>query len=120
SRSTCRSLRSLVCHCLCTALWRPPVSAIFPYTTLFRSGCRREDAERLLADSARIRHLLRDPHGMRQLLRATHAREGPVEGVESRSEEHTSELQSRFDLLCRLLPEKKKTPGNQPPTTPRN
>src|SRR6266536_1424222 len=64
---------------------RPPRSTLFPYTTLFRSsGGRRRRAER------RSRRLGR--HRARP-----------------RSEEHTSELQSRVDLVCRLLLEKKKT-----------
>src|SRR5687767_15416917 len=64
---------------------RPPRSTLFPYTTLFRS-CRRD-------------------HG-----RTARRRTGPARpGVFSRSEEHTSELQSLAYLVCRLLLEKKKT-----------
>src|SRR5438067_5186155 len=72
-------------------LRRPPTSTLFPYTTLFRSG--REGAY---------------PAGMSIYLRA--ALLGLATGGRStlRSEEHTSELQSRFDLVCRLLLEKKK------------
>src|SRR5438094_7983011 len=62
---------------------RPPRSTLFPYTTLFRS-CQ---SERLCSN------------GLGQLS----VRRGPV-----RSEEHTSELQSPYDLVCRLLLEKKK------------
>src|SRR2546429_2733720 len=69
---------------------RPPRSTLFPYTTLFRSVPL--DAVRLAAD--RRRPL---PHG--------HARR-PLD--RDRSEEHTSELQSRLHLVCRLLLEKKK------------
>src|SRR5207249_12151717 len=65
----------------------PPRSTLFPYTTLFRSA---------RALGPRIRRLL-DP-------RASDL-EAPSR---ARSEEHTSELQSRFDLVCRLLLEKKK------------
>src|SRR5206468_12797775 len=103
---------------LCLSLvHRQPSSPLFPYTTLFRSvrgpahdepdlafahdrdrpagagggeGCRRERA-----DDPRVRH-----------------RMGPAQGdalLGLRSEEHTSELQSRSDLVCRLLLEKKKT-----------
>src|SRR2546429_4561844 len=70
---------------------RPPRSTLFPYTTLFRS----------VAPSAYRRHaaLLREPH--RRCARAK--REELL-----RSEEHTSELQSRLHLVCRLLLEKKK------------
>src|SRR6266704_6025194 len=67
---------------------RPPRSILFPYTTLFRSG-------RLVA---RRRRTARDRAGWCPRRAA-----GPA-----RSEEHTSELQSRFDLVCRLLLEKKK------------
>src|SRR5690349_24956087 len=69
---------------------RPPRSTLFPYTTLFRS----------LHDAARGRD-------QEQRARA-HARRR-ARGVSiARSEEHTSELQSRRDLVCRLLLEKKK------------
>src|SRR5207249_9344192 len=69
-------------------LRRPPRSTLFPYTTLFRS-------EMPLAD--RI-----PPTSMVWAWAAAEAR------MKARSEEHTSELQSRFDLVCRLLLEKKK------------
>src|SRR3712207_7785416 len=91
---------------------RPPRSTLFPYTTLFRSvalgGVLDEHRVDQLADLRRdgvrqrrrgLAHLHhRDRHGV---LRA----EGPPAG---RSEEHTSELQSRQYLVCRLLLEKKK------------
>src|SRR6266516_5121737 len=63
---------------------RPPRSTLFPYTTLFRSPVRRFSR--------------RDEH---QLMPA-------VRGPDQRSEEHTSELQSPYDIVCRLLLEKKK------------
>src|SRR5215510_16124253 len=63
---------------------RPPRSTLFPYTTLFRSA----DGSRPL-----------DGHVHRAIVEPRH-----------RSEEHTSELQSRGHLVCRLLLEKKKTP----------
>src|SRR5438105_10474811 len=66
---------------------RPPRSTLFPYTTLFRS--RRSQ-----------RNLL-PRHGIRP-------RRGRSQPATRRSEEHTSELQSRVDLVCRLLLEKKK------------
>src|SRR5438132_10091567 len=66
---------------------RPPRSTLFPYTTLFRSSCP--------ASTARI------PPGR---LRGCSIEDGQVE----RSEEHTSELQSHSELVCRLLLEKKK------------
>src|SRR5207249_11519531 len=70
---------------------RPPRSTLFPYTTLFRS--RRIGTERL---------------------DAAHHSPDQDEVDEVRSEEHTSELQSRFDLVCRLLLEKKKMTIDQP------
>src|SRR4030065_553204 len=63
---------------------RPPRSTLFPYTTLFRS------AEHLLGGAVEQHHALRGVHG------------------DDRSEEHTSELQSHLNLVCRLLLEKKK------------
>src|SRR3989442_6756190 len=81
---------------------RPPRSTLFPYTTLFRSRLALADAAR---DPARERlHGLPDRGGRRCLLRHLHDRGGR----EARSEEHTSELQSRPHLVCRLLLEKKK------------
>src|SRR2546430_10671518 len=68
---------------------RPPRSTLFPYTTLFRSAVRpvpRPDPQGRL--KAEVRH--------------------PTVGEHGRSEEHTSELQSQSNLVCRLLLEKKK------------
>src|SRR5437867_7927088 len=84
---------------------RPPRSTLFPYTTLFRSeietaavcggegmiaGCERRDDDRRVAGGIQCR---RSDRGR---------------AVPERSEEHTSELQSPYDLVCRLLLEKKK------------
>src|SRR5438132_2554666 len=85
---------------------RPPTSTLFPYTTLFRSGEQRH----LLAGDGRVRrrvHAHRRSREPRQapLLRR---RRGAWRGSRERSEEHTSELQSHSDLVCRLLLEKKK------------
>src|SRR2546428_1281921 len=70
---------------------RPPRSTLFPYTTLFRS---------LYTLVSHWRRLLQ--------ARAVRDRGGSVADLQARSEEHTSELQSRSDLVCRLLLEKKK------------
>src|SRR2546421_2922053 len=78
---------------------RPPRSTLFPYTTLFRSQLSGRAArlrERHERQGPRARH---DERALRGADRAV--------GRE-RSEEHTSELQSRSDLVCRLLLEKKK------------
>src|SRR3989442_3665629 len=74
---------------------RPPRSTLFPYTTLFRSPRRGR-----LPARARV---LRD-HARAEADRRPHVPRRP-----QRSEEHTSELQSRPHLVCRLLLEKKKT-----------
>src|SRR3712207_9016345 len=88
---------------------RPPRSTLFPYTTLFRS-----DLGALGLDAAR-RHDQPRPDDVVQPLRLRRDRGlaapragGPVSRG-ARSEEHTSELQSRQYLVCRLLLEKKKT-----------
>src|SRR5947207_10821773 len=81
---------------------RPPRSTLFPYTTLFRSD---RHAESLLLQPA--------PEEMRDLhLIIHHQRAHQIpprrRSIRPRSEEHTSELQSHSDLVCRLLLEKKK------------
>src|SRR2546430_11622948 len=94
---------------------RPPRSTLFPYTTLFRSlpADRELIALRLVGHAgdliARPQISLRlamalqaPPHGQR--LRLFHLRHL----VDARSEEHTSELQSQSNVVCRLLPAKKK------------
>src|SRR3712207_7567688 len=94
---------------------RPPRSTLFPYTTLFRSAGppadrrpRRCPAREEVASDTRQ-------------LRASERGEGPACGrdlqvVGVRSEEHTSELQSRQYLVCRLLLEKKKTSRSEAQT----
>src|SRR5688572_31152149 len=77
-------------------LRRPPRSTLFPYTTLFRSRHRRDRRPVGIADG----HARRDGAGP-----AGHA-VAPQAAI--RSEEHTSELQSQSNLVCRLLLEKKK------------
>src|SRR3712207_7040115 len=81
---------------------RPPRSTLFPYTTLFRSGGARSDATTGEARRSRARGRRTGSRGLH-----TRARRGGVDDV-WRSEEHTSELQSRQYLVCRLLLEKKK------------
>src|SRR5688572_31954337 len=76
---------------------RPPRSTLFPYTTLFRSHAGRLDAARAVPSPGAVGDEGdggRDPLHPQQLL--------------ERSEEHTSELQSQSNLVCRLLLEKKK------------
>src|SRR5690349_23339146 len=82
---------------------RPPRSTLFPYTTLFRSQARHliTTLERAIYEARRAGPA-RFKAGDRVVPR------GYVRSMVVRSEEHTSELQSRRDLVCRLLLEKKK------------
>src|SRR2546428_9089460 len=94
---------------------RPPRSTLFPYTTLFRS-----QNARLPLDGASPENC---PTGRREGFRSTARRlstviarqaAGTSPGADYRSEEHTSELQSRSDLVCRLLLEKKQENSVRP------
>src|SRR5687768_18240494 len=90
---------------------RPPRSTLFPYTTLFRSRELMPDVTAKVADLGQI-HLSHAPA-------ALGAREPGQPGLvlaKERSEEHTSELQSRLHLVCRLLLEKKKKSNYNPQT----
>src|SRR3712207_8453970 len=96
---------------------RPPRSTLFPYTTLFRSAAdlrgggppcaARRSAPRRDRASEHV-GTARDPVGLEPAV-APLAVEQPSDDRAERSEEHTSELQSRQYLVCRLLLEKKKT-----------
>src|SRR5256885_7280825 len=81
---------------------RPPRSTLFPYTTLFRS----REATRARSRTGRARSELRAARG-RARMQSLSARSRAC--GRGRSEEHTSELQSPCNLVCRLLLEKKKT-----------
>src|SRR3712207_7221108 len=91
---------------------RPPRSTLFPYTTLFRSGELLDDdvVDRLAVLGAARGRELHGAHPVRGVARRVLLEEG--RGLDPvripRSEEHTSELQSRQYLVCRLLLEKKK------------
>src|SRR5438874_12351958 len=87
--STSRTHTSVIFFFFFLMIRRPPRSTLFPYTTLFRS----QPPLRPLGRSVRRPRSRRPQHPERRRLR---------------SEEHTSELQSRRDLVCRLLLEKKK------------
>src|SRR5206468_11922928 len=99
---------------------RPPHSTLFPYTTLFRSQAASKEAAALAQELARYQAELGQllPQAahfdveqsfretlVEQVSRVRRARKGLEKAL--RSEEHTSELQSRSDLVCRLLLEKK-------------
>src|SRR5690349_23053403 len=94
---------------------RPPRSTLFPYTTLFRSGAEGDD----LPEVEDVDVVARAHHQAHVVLdeQDGEPRGGELDqqlgelgglGLVERSEEHTSELQSRRDLVCRLLLEKKK------------
>src|SRR5689334_23809052 len=78
---------------------RPPKPTLFPYTTLFRSISQQEKPGGIEIEAANG-----DPSTRRQPGKYRR----PAFRIDGRSEEHTSELQSQFHLVCRLLLEKKK------------
>src|SRR5260221_10897709 len=93
---------------------RPPRSTLFPYTTLFRSRGRLNivvcgEVERLERPLTRDKRNRRSSLDIRPSLGTKDAQQ--ARGGRARSEEHTSELQSHSDLVCRLLLEKKKNNG---------
>src|SRR5438034_2364508 len=83
---------------------RPPRSTLFPYTTLFRS-------EKMLGGGKNpgiLQLIFRKLQDLTASVYSLRAASNVTQSVRSRSEEHTSELQSHSDLVCRLLLEKKK------------
>src|SRR5690349_23477629 len=96
-------------------LRRPPRSTLFPYTTLFRSKGVEDLLRQKLVTLPRATTLQREAAHLDGLkgqftaqIAEARAKESEVRLQALRSEEHTSELQSRRDLVCRLLLEKKK------------
>src|SRR2546421_4110600 len=92
---------------------RPPRSTLFPYTTLFRSPCPASapPGQGTATRWVRLELFPSEPHkGGRRAgpLARPQGRVDYADAPRRRSEEHTSELQSRSDLVCRLLLEKKK------------
>src|SRR5438093_10176411 len=90
---------------------RPPRSTLFPYTTLFRSLLQVLDPRRQRHDGHDLR--ARDDHEPLLAGGAGVQPSEPHDDVAQRSEEHTSELQSLTNLVCRLLLEKKKKLENR-------
>src|SRR2546427_9384117 len=86
---------------------RPPRSTLFPYTTLFRSPTRRTSGWRGSSPSTRT-------SGWPKTRRRASRRGSGARTRSGRSEEHTSELQSQSNLVCRLLLEKKKKNNEEP------
>src|SRR3712207_7141305 len=98
---------------------RPPRSTLFPYTTLFRSGCRVRPPCPASARYPGSHHLNRP--GRAPVVGVSddvEAAPEPVVPHPARSEEHTSELQSRQYLVCRLLLEKKEDDKSAPGPRP--
>src|SRR5256885_4926315 len=87
---------------------RPPRSTLFPYTTLFRSRSKPAHAQAIWSVPLPLRVAIIIVAVAMVYLPALHA---------DRSEEHTSELQSPCNLVCRLLLEKKKKKKPSPPTS---
>src|SRR5689334_24163990 len=89
---------------------RPPRSTLFPYTTLFRSCTGDGAVVRVARQLVLLAHLRQD--FLDQKAGVAIAQRVVLEATVERSEEHTSELQSQFHLVCRLLLEKKKHTNN--------
>src|SRR5207237_9961205 len=102
---------SLRCYCLCSSVLPPPPrSTLFPYTTLFRSKeITAAEAAAIFADFYRDSFFVRLVEGSPDInwVKTTNFCDIGF-AIEVRSEEHTSELQSHLNLVCRLLLEKKK------------
>src|SRR5947207_11064891 len=95
-------------HLFLLLLPPPPSSTLFPYTTLFRSQITQLQA--VIATAQNSPYSLATKHDVRFAFVPYENQASVYQGAEiySRSEEHTSELQSHSDLVCRLLLEKKK------------
>src|SRR3712207_7560493 len=96
---------------------RPPRSTLFPYTTLFRSD-EETDPQTSLLDFVSLQLRLRRGLSRSDFQRRSGRTIEQVLGSELRSEEHTSELQSRQYLVCRLLLDKNQTLLVLPPLAP--
>src|SRR2546429_1074674 len=92
---------------------RPPRSTLFPYTTLFRSNEARAQGIEPLVSKLPLEYVPRAlvAHDTRGFIKLV------ADAGTKRSEEHTSELQSRLHLVCRLLLEKKKKANTTPVTS---
>src|SRR2546427_9370332 len=90
---------------------RPPRSTLFPYTTLFRSRLFNTQRNDTRGKPGRATARCNDTRGLRPTASGLLAGAAGLHAV--RSEEHTSELQSQSNIVCRLLLEKKKNNGRQ-------
>src|SRR2546429_6282217 len=87
---------------------RPPRSTLFPYTTLFRSLTQSQDKAKIVSVAQQVEQ--KETLAIQYTIELRHL-------LTDRSEEHTSELQSRLHLVCRLLLEKKKHDGGATEST---
>src|SRR5690242_21456216 len=93
---------------------RPPRSTLFPYTTLFRSACTVHRFQAVLQERhSQAQEPYADAGGGFEAEAFSDIYTIPVVAILIRSEEHTSELQSHVNLVCRLLLEKKKNKNKQ-------
>src|SRR5256885_6759688 len=92
---------------------RPPRSTLFPYTTLFRSASDWQFSPILKLKSGPYQTISLGTDNLLNGEVTTYQRPNRVPGVSPRSEEHTSELQSPCNLVCRLLLEKKNQEPHQ-------
>src|SRR2546422_7228744 len=92
---------------------RPPRSTLFPYTTLFRSRIESGTLLHRTLGAVDAKVNTRHHQAIRDIAPRLRATAWAEDGVIERSEEHTSELQSRLHLVCRLLLEKKKKNNNK-------
>src|SRR5688572_31534581 len=99
---------------------RPPRSTLFPYTTLFRSAALSDGDAGQITSRARAQASRRRCGGSSRARSTCHflRRSSTAPCAWRRSEEHTSELQSQSNLVCRLLLEKKKKQQNHKPYVP--
>src|SRR5690606_41830213 len=85
----------------------PPRATLFPYTTLFRSFTMSDFNNDMLKNGCKVLNLMKRREVVQQTIKNYHSYHGLTASPLMRSEEHTSELQSRENLVCRLLLEKK-------------
>src|SRR5690606_42025932 len=113
-RSFISRLRCLWCVIFCVMIRRAPASTLFPYTTLFRStgGCKSWSYTQFGLSRYLGMRTFFWTYAQFRFSRYSAGLIAPRE-PELRSEEHTSELQSRENLVCRLLLEKKKKNANR-------
>src|SRR5256885_9929074 len=101
----CRLTELLIIFFFFLMIRRPPRSTLFPYTTLFRS---KQNVGRVVQVIGPVLDVEFEPEKLPELYNALRIESSGNGGLAVRSEEHTSELQSPCNLVCRLLLEKKK------------